>query len=167
MPLQLSHNEINFPSKKNPIILICDGVQSPANIGSLFRICDAFGVQEIIFFNTQLDINSTRLKRTARETHKKVPFRIEESYIPLLEQLKKNNSTIISLEITDNSTPLHKLPALKNKNIVLIIGNERTGVSKKLLELSTYITHINMYGENSSMNVSQATAIALYSLTKL
>jgi tRNA G18 (ribose-2'-O)-methylase SpoU len=167
MPLQLSHNEINFPSKKNPIILICDGVQSPANIGSLFRICDAFGVQEIIFFNTQLDINSTRLKRTARETHKKVPFRIEESCIPLLEQLKKNNSIIISLEITDNSTPLNKLPALKNKNIVLIIGNERTGVSKKLLELSTYITHINMYGENSSMNVSQATAIALYSLTKL
>ena len=46
------------------------------------------------------------------------------------------------------------------------IGNERQGVSERILKQVQEVVHIEMFGKNSSMNVAQATAIALYELTK-
>jgi tRNA G18 (ribose-2'-O)-methylase SpoU len=46
------------------------------------------------------------------------------------------------------------------------LGNERLGVSEQLLKQVQHTAHIEMFGANSSMNVAQATAIALYELTK-
>ena len=54
----------------------------------------------------------------------------------------------------------------KKAPIVLIIGNENHGVSDDLLRQSDIVLHIEMYGNNSSMNVTHAAAIALYELTK-
>ncbi|HCY81920.1 MAG TPA: RNA methyltransferase, partial [Xanthomarina gelatinilytica] len=43
---------------------------------------------------------------------------------------------------------------------------ENFGISETVLTLSDAIIHINMFGQNSSMNVVQATSIALYEITK-
>ena len=48
----------------------------------------------------------------------------------------------------------------------LILGDENFGVSEFVLEQCDAVVHINMYGNNSSMNVAQATSIALYEFTK-
>ena len=50
--------------------------------------------------------------------------------------------------------------------MVLIVGNENFGIDKDLLEWSDQKVHINMFGINSSMNVAQATGIALFEITK-
>jgi tRNA G18 (ribose-2'-O)-methylase SpoU len=50
--------------------------------------------------------------------------------------------------------------------MALIIGNENFGLSKTVLDQCHDVLHIEMYGQNSSMNVVQATSIALYELCK-
>ena len=54
----------------------------------------------------------------------------------------------------------------KNSKIAFIIGDENHGVSDAILKQCNVIVHIEMYGQNSSMNVVQATSIALYEFTK-
>ena len=49
---------------------------------------------------------------------------------------------------------------------MLVIGDENFGVSDNILSISDAIIHIDMFGQNSSMNVVQATSIALYQITK-
>lgn len=71
----------------------------------------------------------------------------------------------MSLEISEQSLPLHQFNFKLDKPIVLIIGDENFGISEAILKASNAILHINMYGENSSMNVVQATGIALYEIT--
>ena len=164
MSAQHTHTTSAFSVKKFPIVLVCDGVQSPSNIGSLFRICDAFGVSEIIFCNSIINFNSPRLQKTARSTQKKVSYSESTSIVTTIEQLKKNDFTIVALEITDTSVALEKLSIQLNQKIALIIGNERQGVSKEVLQGNPLAVHIEMFGENSSMNVVQATAIALHSI---
>lgn len=164
MPTQLTHHNSLNNSKKFPIVLICDGVKSPSNIGSLFRICDALGVSETIFCNTALNINSPRLQKTARSTQKRVSFSESTDIIATIDKFKKEDYTIIALEITDSSTSLKNISADINQKMVLIIGNEQNGISKKVLQKVSQTIHIDMFGENSSMNVVQATSIALYSL---
>ena len=48
----------------------------------------------------------------------------------------------------------------------MLIGNEIDGISETFLKKSHQVIHIEMFGKNSSMNVVQATGIALYELTK-
>ena len=164
MPTQLSHNNIENFQKKFPIVLLCDGVKSPSNIGSLFRLCDAMGVSEIVFFNSEININSSRLQKTARSTQKLVPYRVASEIISEIENFKQKGFQIVALEITDASILLKDISVKKNKKTILVIGNEQNGISKEVLEQSDTIISIEMFGNNSSMNVVQATSIALYTL---
>jgi len=164
MPSQHTHKTSTFSFKKFPITLVCDGVQSPSNIGSLFRICDALGVSEIIFCNAVINFNSPRLQKTARNTHKTVSYSTSTTILETLESLKNNGFTLVALEITDASIPLETISLPKNKKIALVIGNEKLGVSKEVLKYIPASVHIPMFGKNSSMNVVQATAIALQSI---
>ena len=161
---QLSHKESNHSEKVFPIVLICDGLKSPSNIGGIFRVCDALGIPEIIFCNSQINFNSPRLQKTARNTQHYVSYSENKNTLNAIDNLKDNGFKIIALEVTDSSESIENLLLFDNQKIALIIGNENEGVSGKVLTNSDLCAHISMYGRNSSMNVVQATSIALYSL---
>ena len=163
--LQHNHDSTPFSERKNTIVVLCDGLQSPANIGAIFRLCDAFGVAEVIF-NNSIDLSSNRLRRTARNTENTVKHSIVEDLETTLLEFQQKKYTTLALEISENSVPLATISKLKIENLILIIGNERRGISENILEKANHSIHIEMFGTNSSMNVAQATAIALYELTK-
>ncbi len=164
--MQRHHNNTNFPKIDTDIILLCDGVNSPANIGSLLRIADSFGVQKVLFGAVTIDINSPRLKRTARSAQNWTKIEDNIDVLETLEAYKKKGYTSIALEITDKSDPIQQSNFLNLEKILLIIGDESAGVSNLILENCKLHRHITMFGKNSSMNVSQATSIALYEITK-
>lgn len=163
--MQLNHYNSTFKKQKFPITLICDNVTNAPNIGSLLRISDALGVEELIFCgeNSQL---GKRMKKTSRSTEKYVSYKEESDILQVVTSLKAKRYFIIALEITDSSISLDDFILNTNQPIALIIGNENVGVSEDILKLADEIVHIKMFGENTSMNVVQATSITLYELTK-
>lgn len=163
--VQLTHYNTQFEKRKFPIVLVCDNVTNVQNIGSLFRISDAFGVEKLMFCGENISIGR-KITKTSRATEKVVPFEIQESALKVVKNLKAQKHQIISLEITSSSKSLHTLNFSKEKPIVLVIGDENFGVSEAILNLSDVVVHIDMFGFNSSMNVVQATNIALYEITK-
>ncbi|MDG3581610.1 TrmH family RNA methyltransferase [Galbibacter pacificus] len=164
MAAQLQHTNTPFLKKQFPITIVCDHISSASNIGSIFRLADAFGVEQIIFTGIK-PLLSRRMEKTARTTHKTVPYKYIEDENDFINNLKKEKQYIIALEITSNSSPVGTMQLPKNTAIVLVIGNENHGVSKKWLETAHTVHHIEMYGNNSSMNLAHATGICLYELT--
>ena len=162
--MQLSHHHKAFEKKTFPIILVCDNITRAPNIGSLFRTADAFGVEKLIFCGKDIPLGR-RMTKTSRATEKVVAYEICDSIIEVIEELKKQNYAIISMEITSHSVPIHKC-LFPNKPLALVIGDENHGISDSVLKESDVILHIDMFGQNSSMNVVQASAIALYEMTK-
>ncbi|MDQ6471898.1 TrmH family RNA methyltransferase [Flavobacterium sp. LHD-80] len=165
--MQLTHEENLFERKTFPITLVCDHIYFQQNIGSLFRISEAFGVENIIFLGKDIPLTPRKINKTSRSTHLHVPHAVIEETSDLITHLLENNFEIISLEITSNSKPLKEVIIPDNQKIALIIGNEINGISDELLKISHQIVHINMFGKNSSMNVVQAASIALYEITSL
>ncbi len=165
--MQRSHQEHHPPSHTKDIVIVCDHITGPANMGSIFRLSDAFGVNEIIFFGEQPDIKSNRLRRTARTAEKQVRFRESGNILETLIEMEQNGYMSFALEITTNSNALQNVDIYKYPKILLIVGNERNGVSKVILNNVKKTVHIPMFGANSSMNVAQATGIALYEITRL
>jgi len=163
--LQLTHYTTNFNKRTFPITLVCDNVTNAPNIGSLFRMADAFGIEKLVLCGESIQLGR-KMSKTSRATEKVVNYEIGQSAIDIVKQLKDNNHQIISLEITDKSTPIHTVNFSNKKPIVLVIGDENFGVSEAILNLSDMMIHIDMFGQNSSMNVVQATNIAVYEITK-
>ncbi|WP_396600910.1 TrmH family RNA methyltransferase [Algibacter sp. R77976] len=163
--MQLTHYNTNFKKRTFPITLICDNVTNAPNIGSLFRIADAFGIEKLILCGENIQLGR-KMAKTSRATEKVVNYEILESASEAAESLKNKGYQIISLEITESSQPIHTIQFTEEKPIALVIGDENFGVSEHILNISDNIIHINMFGQNSSMNVVQATNIALYEITK-
>tara|TARA_R100000935_G_C2839075_1_gene169960 strand:- start:4719 stop:5165 length:447 start_codon:yes stop_codon:yes gene_type:complete len=137
-----------------------------ANIGSLFRLADAFNIEQIIFSGTPINLKSNRLRRTARGTFENVIFDHTENISETIKSYRQKGYEPVALEITSDSIPLNELTIKTDSKILLIVGNERHGISQLVLDLVGTKVHIPMFGNNSSMNVSQATGIALYEFSK-
>lgn len=163
--MQLDHYTTNFNTKVFPIILVCDNVSNASNIGSLFRIADAFGVEKVIFCGHTIPLGR-KMTKTSRATEKVVKYEVAKNSVELIKKLKNKDYQCIALEITQDSVPINTFRFSAQKPIVLVIGNEKFGVSEYVLKQCNHVVHINMFGQNSSMNVVQATNIALYEITK-
>lgn len=162
---QLDHYSSPFSKQSFPIILACDHVTNAPNIGSLFRTSDAFGIEKIIFFGDDIPLGR-KMTKTSRATEKSVVYDLSTKALETVVKLKSEGYKVVALEITDKSQPIHSVTFNPKDKIVLVVGDENFGVSESILEQSDLVLHIDMYGQNSSMNVVQATTIALYEITR-
>ena len=163
--MQLNHYTSKFQQRQFPITLVCDNVTNAPNIGSLFRICDAFGVEKLILCGENINLGR-KMAKTSRATENFVNYELRNNALNAIQGLKENNYQITALEITDKSVPIHQYKFKINQPLALIIGDENFGISESILNMADQVIHIEMFGENSSMNVVQATSIALYEFTK-
>ncbi len=87
----------------------------------------------------------------------------EAKYLkPLLSNLKRSGFKLVAIEQAKNSIPYFKFKPKQNQKIVLIVGNEKTGLKKTDLEVCNQILEIPKLGqEKESLNVAIALAIVL------
>ena len=64
--MQLDHYSTKFKNQIFPIILICENVTNAANIGSLFRTADAFGIEELVFCGDDIPLGRKMTKTSTR-----------------------------------------------------------------------------------------------------
>ncbi|UZO80047.1 TrmH family RNA methyltransferase [Aquimarina sp. ERC-38] len=164
--IQKTHEETVFNKKNFELILICDSLLSPVNTGSLFRTADCFGVKAIYFTGINSIEITPRLRKASRSTFKTTPHYFISNIEELVHNLQFSDYQWYCLEITRQSVPLNSVQTLETNKIILIIGSEQFGISSKTLSLIPNHVHIDMYGRNSSMNVINATNIALYHFTQ-
>jgi len=162
---QLNHYNTNFTSKQFPITIVCDNITNAPNIGSLFRTADAFGVELLQFCGSPIPLGR-KMTKTSRATEKIVKHQFNDDILETISELKAKDYQIIALEITSESKAINTYQFSATQPIALIVGDENFGVSETILNASDAVIHINMFGQNSSMNVVQATTIALYEITK-
>lgn len=147
-------------------ILFLDNIRSLHNVGSLFRIADTVGIVEIILSETtgspidRFGRPVQQIAKTALGAEKTISWTHTNTPNETLKQLQKNGYEIVVLEQTEKSID-YKLYTPK-KPFVFIVGNEVTGVSKEIREIADTILEIPMLGKKESLNVSVASAVALF-----
>lgn len=138
----------------------------PMNVGSVFRIADAMGVEMIHLTGCSALPPNRKLRKTSRATELHVPFRHAADPVPVLHELKAAGFRVVSLELTSASIDIRELPAPAGEPVCLVLGSENHGVSQVLLDLSDQTVHIPMRGVHSSMNVATACAIATFEILR-
>ena len=141
-----------------------ENIRSIYNVGSFFRSCDAVGASKLLLSGVTAHPPHPRLSKTALGSSKTVPWEYYETSFDVLEMLEDNKITLVSLEITKSSTDIFLTKF--NGPTCLVLGNEVEGVSQETLDRSSYITHIPMEGQKSSLNVASAAAIGIYEVRR-
>ena len=139
-----------------------DNVRSAWNVGSIFRSADGFGFAHAYLCGITPTPENPSVTKTSLGAEDTVTWSYHKDAVQLIKGLKKEGFNILALEECDNS---EKIKGIKqNQNIILIVGNENTGVDPELLDLCNAIYHIPMRGEKKSFNVAMAFSIAAYAL---
>ena len=152
---------------KKQTILILNDIRSTHNVGSIFRTSDACGISKIYLVGEsaspvdRFGRDRKDIAKTALGAEKTIPWEYLESIDTLLNKLKKEKFKIIAIEQASNSVDYKKISIEGGKHAI-IVGNEVSGVPKKILEKCDIIAEIPMVGKKESLNVSVATGVVLF-----
>ncbi len=154
-------------TKNKHLFVIAHNIRSLYNVGSIFRACDTFGVDKLYltgYTGAPIGNNANKIAKVALGAQEFVPWEQAKSLTRLINKLRKDKVRIVALENNVN----YKITSLRNYKakfpMVLILGEETKGHTKKTLELVDDIIEIPMQGKKESLNVSVACGIALYGL---
>ena len=163
--------------------VVLHNIRSIYNVGAIMRTCEGFGVEEVVLSGYTPRYNDASLLPHLRE---KLNKQINKTALGAEELLniyssgdifadltdwKKQGFKVVGLENNIQDMRLKRLddPKLKDEigeKVVLILGEEVEGINSKLYKLIDIFTEIPMRGKKESFNVSVATGIAIYELTK-
>lgn len=154
-------------NRQSGLIVVFEDIHDPHNAAAIMRTCDAMGIQNAWFiFEKEEAYNPKKVgKATSSSANKWLDFQTFTSASACVEELKKQGYSIIVTALCDQSMSL-KDYACTEKKVALIVGNEHRGVSEEALHNADIILKIPMLGFVQSMNVSVATAIILWEITK-
>ena len=169
--IQLTHEEYQQSDTRFPLSIIVNDINDPLNVGGLFRLSDALGIETLYLCGDTPTPPNAKIKKTSRSTEKNVAFNYQADAEALVTKLKASGVLIVALEITSSSIAISSDEFAKvvdnSKPVCLIPGSEKSGVSDALLSLSDVTVHIPMHGRNSSMNIVSATSIACFEITRM
>lgn len=163
------------------VIIVLDNIRSGYNVGAILRTAEFFGLHEIYLCGITPGFEPrTRVKHGAGQWHKEVKktslgaeknLQIKSCYstLKLVKKLKAEDYEILALEQNKRSISINNFPrksASSLRQSALIVGNEVSGVNKKVLDLADYIMEIPRKGQKESLNVSVAFGIAVAILTR-
>lgn len=148
------------------IEVLLDNIRSIYNVGAFFRTSDAAGISHIHLCGMTPTPDNSRLAKTALGSQEAIPWTHYLNGLNAAESLKDKGMHIWALEGGPGSVPLQH--ALKEDipmgPMVLVVGNEISGVDPGILELCDRIIHIPMSGIKTSLNAAVAFGIAVYAL---
>lgn len=138
------------------LIVALDDVRDPGNLGTIIRLCDWFGVKDLICSEETVDCFNPKVIQATMGSI----TRVNITYLDLADFLKQTELSSFGTFMDGVSVYSSEIP----KQGVLIFGNEANGISKNVEELITQRLSIPRFGSlraTESLNVAAATAIFL------
>lgn len=140
------------------MLVACDRINDPGNLGTIIRSCDWFGVDGILLGNGCVSVTNEKVVRATVGSLFHLPIVENVSLSSLFSTLKKQGWTLCSATLA--GTPIDKTFRFPQK-VILLVGSEAHGVHPDLEAMSDFTFTIPSYGKAESLNVGVACSILL------
>lgn len=149
-------------AKKQPTLqLFLDNVDSSQNLSAIIRSCDATGVLNF-YYSNKIDKDVKIHKTITQGSHHWLyRERIDSANkVNFLKAKQEEGFQVVVTHLSEKSVSYRKVDY--TQKTLIVMGNEKDGISKEVLELADEVVLIPMQGMAQSLNVSVATALILY-----
>lgn len=142
-----------------PLIVICDEISDPHNLGAIIRTCEASGAHGVVIpKHRSAGVTATVAKASSGAVYHVAIARVA-NITAVIKELKSAGVWIFGTA-NDGDTPLWgadlKGPA------ALVIGSEGAGINRLVRENCDFSVSIPMYGKIKSLNASVSAALIMY-----
>jgi len=138
------------------LIIALDDIRDPGNLGTILRLCDWFGIKQIICSKETVDIYNPKVVQATMGSI----ARVNVNYLDLKTFITQTKLPVFGTFMDGNNIYQSNLP----QNGIIIMGNEANGISAEIEKIVTSRISIPRFGElqkTESLNVATATAIIL------
>jgi tRNA G18 (ribose-2'-O)-methylase SpoU len=165
-----------------PISVVLDDVRSLANVGLIFRICDALRVERLYLCGITGHPADPEPGRDSRPRHVQdraereitktavmaipfVPWEYQPSAVDVVQRLRGAGSQIVAVEQAHASQP-YTTAGIYQPPVCLIFGHERAGIAPVALELADLCVEVPVYGMANSLNVAMSCALVGFEIIR-
>ncbi|MBG6062165.1 TrmH family RNA methyltransferase [Flavobacterium sp. CG_9.1] len=144
------------PIVQTGLIVALDSIRDPGNLGTILRLCDWFGIQQVLCSNETVDLFNPKVVQATMGSI----ARVNVNYINLDVFLTQTTMPIFGTFMDGTNIYQSVLP----EQGIIIMGNEANGISASLEKLVQNRLTIPRFGDlqkTESLNVATATAIVL------
>ena len=138
------------------LILALDSIRDPGNLGTILRLCDWFGIDQLICSKETVDIYNPKVVQATMGSI----ARVNVNYVDLENFVSQAKLPVFGTFMDGNNIYKTNLP----QEGIIIMGNEANGISPELEKLIKNRLTIPRFGtlqKTESLNVATATAIIL------
>lgn len=166
---------------RSPISVILEDVRSLANVGLIFRICDAIRVERLYLCGITghpsdpsgrdsrprhvQDRAEREITKTAVMAIPFVPWEYQPSAIDVVHDLRGRGYQIVAVEQARGSIP-YTQAGIYRPPLALVFGHERAGVTPPTLDVADRCIELPVYGMANSLNVAMACALVGYEIMR-
>jgi TrmH family RNA methyltransferase len=144
------------PIEYKGLTVVLDAINDPGNLGTIIRLCDWFGVLQLVCSEDTVDCFNPKVVQASMGSL----TRVAVHYVALENYLQQANCPIFIGDLDGENVYKTALP----EEAILILGNEANGVSAAIKQYANQVILIPRFGEiqqTESLNVATATAILL------
>jgi len=153
-------------ARKMPVAVVLDNVRSLHNIGAVFRTSDAILAEVIHLCGITATPPHKDIHKTALGATDSVEWKYFAETHESISDLKNDSFTIVAVEQTDDSIPLHKFRAEPDQRYAFIFGHEIRGIQQEIVNLSDIRIDLPQLGTKHSLNISVCAGIVLWEVFK-
>jgi TrmH family RNA methyltransferase len=139
------------------LTIVLDGIQDPGNLGTIIRIADWFGVQQIVASEDTVDVYNPKVIQATMGSF----MRVSVAYKNIADWLPTVKLPIYGALLEGENIFTTKLP----KQGILVIGSEAKGIRDNCIDFITHPVTIPKIGGAESLNAGVATGIIVAQLT--
>ena len=151
-----------WPNGSYKKVLLLDSVQDPGNIGTIIRTGDAVGMEAVVCGDGCVDVYNSKALRSTQGSIFHLPV-IKANLLEYITTLQAEGISVYGTSL-QNAVDYREIPP--QEQFALVMGNEGNGVSAAVLERCNQNLYIPIHGEAESLNVTVATGILVYHLSR-
>lgn len=141
-----------------PLIVICDGIQDPHNLGAIIRTAEAAGAHGIIIPKRRSASLTLTVGKTSAGAASHLPVARVSNLVSTMEMLKENGVWIYGTDAAGTSYTDSDFTG----GTAFVIGSEGFGMGRLVQETCDVLLSLPMHGKVNSLNASVAAGIFIY-----
>jgi len=145
---------------REALVLVADAIEIPGNLGTLLRTLDACGADALLLTNRRTRLSHPKVFRGSRGMNLRVPIVEFDEPSEAADWLVRHGFTVY-LATTGPDAVAYRDVDFRGR-VALVVGNERTGISRPWFEHDFARVTVPMLGAADSLNVSVSASILLY-----
>jgi RNA methyltransferase, TrmH family len=145
------------------LVVLCDQVRDPGNVGTVIRCADAFGADAVLISRDSVDVYNAKAVRATTGSLFHLPLAIAVDVADAASLARKAGLQVFGADASAPSTvdDLARSGALAQPTL-WVLGNEAWGLPAQHVRLLDRLVALPIYGRAESLNLSTAAAVLLY-----